>query len=63
MFLPHTNKWFTQQVTLDSMVGQYVSMKDKVSVKHSMVNSHSLIGEKSRILLSVVMDHVKIGDK
>ena len=52
-----------KQVTLDSLVGQYVSLKDKVSVKHSMVHSHSTIGEKTRLLLSVVMDHVKIGDK
>ena len=51
------------QVTLDSLVGQYVSMKEKVSIKHSMVHNHSLIGEKSRLLLSVIMDHVKIGDK
>lgn len=51
------------QVTLDSVVGQYVSMKDRVSVKHSVVHSHSVIGEKSRLLLSVIMDHVKIGDK
>ena len=51
------------QVTLDSQFGQYVSMKDKVSVKHSMVHNHSAIGEKSQVLLSVIMDHVKIGDK
>ena len=52
-----------KQVTLDSLVSQYVSMKDKVSIKHSMVHCHSVIGEKMRLLLSVVMDHVKIGDK
>lgn len=55
--------YFTTQVTFDSMIGQNVSMKDKVTIKHTMVNSHSVIGEKSRLLLSVIMDHVKIGDK
>ena len=39
-----------------------VSLGEKVSVKHSCVGKYCLIGDKTKILNCIIMDHVQIGE-
>ncbi|KAL5017042.1 hypothetical protein ScPMuIL_006631 [Solemya velum] len=50
------------QVGSDCILGEGVSVGEKVSVKHSIIGKHCTIGDKVKITNSVVMDHVTISD-
>ena len=39
-----------------------VQLGDKVSVKKSCIGQHCSIGDKSKIINSILMDHVNIGE-
>lgn len=52
-----------QGVSGDCLVStEGVLLGDKVSIKHSCIGQHCTIGEKSKILNCVIMDHVQIGE-
>ena len=46
----------------DSLTDVGVQLGDKVSVKKSCIGQHCSIGEKSKIMNSVLMDHVHVGE-
>ncbi|CAG5133501.1 unnamed protein product [Candidula unifasciata] len=50
------------QVGADCMLGESVTIGEKVSVKKSVIGKHCKIADKVRITNSVIMDHVTIQD-
>lgn len=56
---------FNPLVTLfqtDSVIGDGTQLLERSSVKRSMIGRHCMVREKVKIINSVVMDHVMIGE-
>ena len=53
---------FYFQVGPNSFVGEGTTLKERVSIKQSVVGKHCTIGEKVRITNCIIMDHVKISN-
>ena len=51
------------QVSSDSLVGPGVSVAEKSSVKKSVVGSHCVLKDKSKVVGSVLMEGVVIGER
>lgn len=51
-----------QSVSSDCVLGEGVQLGERVSVKHSAVGRHCHIGDRSKIINTVIMDHVSIGE-
>ena len=49
-------------VSSDSLTDVGVQLGDKVSVKKSCIGQHCSVGDKSKIINSILMDHVNIGE-
>lgn len=39
-----------------------VLLGDKISIKHSCIGQHCSVGDKTKLLNCVIMDHVQIGE-
>jgi translation initiation factor eIF-2B subunit gamma len=52
----------TSAVSSDSSVSVGVQLSDKSSIKRSMIGRHCIIEEKVKIINSIIMDHVYIGE-
>jgi translation initiation factor eIF-2B subunit gamma len=39
-----------------------VALGDKVSIKHSCIGKYCIIGDKTKLLNCIIMDHVQIGE-
>ncbi len=49
-------------LSTDSLVASTAHLAEKVSVKKACIGEHCSIGERSKIINCVIMDHVHIGD-
>ncbi|KAK3599909.1 hypothetical protein CHS0354_022494 [Potamilus streckersoni] len=52
----------TSQVGSECLVGEGVTIGDKVSIKRSVIGKHCTVGDKVKITNSVILDHVNIGE-
>ena len=46
----------------DSLVGSSVQVAEKASIKRSTVGHHCTIGDKTRVINSILMDYVTLGE-
>ena len=52
-----------QNVSGDCLLAaEGVTLGEKISVKHSCIGQHCTIGDKTKILNCIIMDHVQIGE-
>lgn len=51
-----------QGVGGDSLVGNSVQLAERASVKRSTIGHHCCIGDKSKIINSILMDYVTVGE-
>ena len=49
-------------ISPDSLVAPTAQLGEKVSVKKACVGEHCTIGERSKVINCVIMDHVHIGE-
>ncbi len=49
-------------VSPDSQVASSAQLAEKVSVKKACIGEHCSIGERSKVINCVIMDHVNIGE-
>ena len=49
-------------ISPDSLVAATVQVGEKVSVKKACVGGHCSIGDRSKVINCVIMDHVHIGE-
>ncbi len=49
-------------VSPDSLVASTAQLAEKVSVKKACIGEHCSIGERSKVINCVIMDHVNIGE-
>lgn len=49
-------------ISPDSLVASTVQLGEKVSVKKACVGEHCSIGDRSKVINCVIMDHVHIGE-
>ena len=54
------NVCHTIQIGTESLVGEGVTLGEKVSIKWSVIGSHCKIGERAKVTNCVIMDHVVI---
>jgi translation initiation factor eIF-2B subunit gamma len=47
----------------DSLVGEGTRVDERCSVKHSVIGAHCQIGKNVKIVNSILMDNVSLGDK
>jgi len=48
------------QANIDCLVGDGVTFGEKSSVKSSVIGDQSIIGDRTKLLNCVIMDHVSI---
>lgn len=51
-----------QGVSPDSLIDVGVQIGEKVNVKKSCIGQHCLIGEKSKLINCILMDHVTVAE-
>lgn len=61
ILLTHSMCFF--QVGVDCLLGESVTIGEKVSIKKSVIGNHCKIGEKVKITNCVIMDHVNIQER
>ena len=49
-------------ISPDSLVAPTAQLGEKVSVKKACIGDHCTVGERSKVINCVIMDHVHIGE-
>ncbi len=61
---PPQQHWRSKGITVssDSVVSNSTVLTDKVSIKKTCIGDHCTVGEKSKVINCILMDHVQIGE-
>lgn len=62
LLIPFPLLFNLQGVSSDCLVGGGVQLSDKTSVKRSCIGEHCFIGDKSKVINCILMDHVQVGE-